>query len=110
MSEIAHTPGPWVIRKDGDSWLVTNSEGAAFVLSRQTEAGAIMARNIENANWRTNKVRDAASDMLAALKAAVAPHCIGHAGSAQRFFRDNGKSREALELIFAAIEKAEGRS
>lgn len=68
MSETAHTPGPWVYRKIGDEWVVSNPLGGCFDLFRKTEQAAIASRDSANAVWRENKIKNAAQDMLTACK------------------------------------------
>ena len=87
--------GPWTVRKNpkSDIWIVSKPNHPTQLL-RRSHAAACIARDRENETWRKNNIKDAAPDMLAALRAVVSV-----------------ADRKTVEFDMArnAIAKAEGR-
>lgn len=106
MSEIKHTPGPWVASETDDFGDITISTEAGGLAIAAVVNGAFMAMGGKEAEQEANaRLIAAAPDLLQSLKSLLA------------FVRDHSENGEVIppytiehERAIAAIAKAEGRS
>jgi hypothetical protein len=101
----AHTPGAWIVEKGETFWLVRRRDWTGLQMFRKTKAEADAACDKENAVFRDKLLRDAAPDMLAALRE------VEWIFDGKEDITDTGAPNDAMRALYvlrAAIAKATG--
>lgn len=91
--------GPWVVERQDDQWVVTRGGSALVFLWRDTEALAQKACDEANERHRLNLIREAAPELLAALKDALE---LVESVWGEHFDPDNAEAMDCAELCPAS--------
>lgn len=103
MSTAERAPGPWAVEDAGTTWVVKRPGSSVVFMTRATKEAAEKACAEANDRFARDRVRDAAPDLLAALK-AILPEIQHDVVRGRGLFSSLQQTK-----VEAAIAKAEGR-